>query len=30
MTEVAAFMLTMNFFACADTSAAASALGVRS
>ena len=30
MTEVAAFMLTMNFLACADTSAAASAFGVRS
>ena len=28
MTEVAAFITTMNFFACADTSAAASAFGV--
>ena len=29
MIEVAAFMTTMNFFASADTSAAARALGVR-
>ena len=28
MIEVAAFITTMNFFACADTSAAASAFGV--
>jgi len=28
MIEVAAFMTTMNFFACAETSAAASAFGV--
>ena len=28
MIEVAAFMITMNFFACAETSEAASALGV--
>jgi hypothetical protein len=28
MIAVAAFMLTMNFFACAETSAAASAFGV--
>ena len=27
MIEVAAFMITMNFFACAETSAAASAFG---
>ena len=27
MIEVAAFMITMNFLACADTSAAASAFG---
>ena len=30
MIEVAAFMLTMNFLAWAETSAAASAFGVRS
>ena len=30
ITEVAAFMLTMKVLACADTSAAASAFGVRS
>ena len=28
MIEVAAFITTMNFLACADTSAAASAFGV--